>query len=101
MKIEEEFNNEENKLITRYKEQLKSIKEKYSLKKVPDEYEPGDSPELIKARSECKNCRVQYKEDYDNLKKQFFNSYNDIETKNKELENKLKNKDNEEEYITW
>ncbi len=88
----EEFNKEENKLKRRFKEQLKSIKDKYNVKAVNEEYEPGDSPELVQARKECIDCRDKYENDYESLKRQLYNSF-------KELENKLKNK--EEKFMFW
>ena len=88
----EEFDQQERKLKKNFNEQIKAIKTKHNVRYVSENYMPGDSPEENAARIEAVESRDKYIDDYENLKKQLYNSFNELEQKVEEIKKKEEKK---------
>lgn len=98
----EEFEREENRLQSVYKEKLNVIRKRYNIPKNLDlqgDNEPNESPEIFDARKECKNCKKEYFENRDKIKKELIDTFNNQEIKIKELEEKLEKSKKKEDDL--
>ena len=96
----EEFDNARHKLEDDAIDEIKKIKARYKVTALSEEFEPGDSQEIINTRKECSECKNKFSENLIQLKdkfsKNYHNTINNYKTeldKQKQELDKLKNKE--------